>query len=36
MKLRTWCGSVIETRDYDWSVWWRWAEGWLRSWWIDR
>jgi hypothetical protein len=30
MRLRTWCGSYIETEDRHWSVWFRWSLGWLR------
>lgn len=33
MRLTTWSGSVIETKDYGASVWWRWALGWVRRWW---
>jgi hypothetical protein len=30
VKLRTWSGSIIETKDYTIAVWWRWAMGWIR------
>lgn len=33
MRLTTWCGSVIETRDYGPGIWFRWASGWLRAGW---
>lgn len=30
MRLQTWCGSYIETRERPKSVWIHWALGWLR------
>lgn len=33
MVLTTWCGSKVDTRDYRWTVWLRWAQGWLTAGW---
>ncbi len=33
MKITTWCGSVIETQDYGWTVWLRWIQGWVTAGW---
>lgn len=33
MRLTTWCGSVIETREYGRGVWLLWLQGWLRAGW---
>lgn len=30
MRLVTWCGDVIDTREYSWTIWFRWAIGWVR------
>jgi hypothetical protein len=33
MRLTTWCGSVIETREYGRGIWLQWLEGWIRAGW---
>lgn len=30
MILRAWSGALIDTAEYPWTIWPRWAMGWLR------
>jgi hypothetical protein len=33
MRLTTWCGSVIDTRDRHWTIWFLWLQGWILAGW---
>ncbi len=35
MILRAWSGSLVDTAEYRWTIWPRWAIGWLRFAWAN-